>query len=153
MPLFRCVILSNLILLPLCAGCNSEDKETAPVRGIVLVDGKPLNFGRVQFSPIANGDSMKAGKAGFGYIGADGRFTLTTYKPEDGAVVGQHRATIVSRSRPLPENEKKPPRDKTIPPFETLRLMGQRFEVHPGQDNHIEIKLTAEQIRKFGEHE
>ena len=39
------------------------------------------------------------------------------------------------------------------PPFETLRLVGQKFAVVAGQDNQFAIELTSDQIRKFGEHE
>lgn len=148
----RWLIVAVLGLLSLCLGCNAG-KETAKVGGVVTVDGIPINFGRVQFSPVATDDAMDAGKAGYGYIDPDGTFLLTTYKENDGAVVGQHRVTITNRSRRLPEDQEPPARNESIPPFETLRLVGQRFEVVSGEDNHFAIELTSEQIRKFGEHE
>jgi hypothetical protein len=153
MRLLRLVVAAGLCLVLLCAGCNSGRKATAKVSGVVTVDGKPMNFGRVQFSPVAAEDALNAGKAGYGYIHADGTFTLTTYKENDGAVVGQHRVTIRSRSRRLPEGQAPPPRDETIPPFETLRLVGQKYEVVAGQENEFQIELTSDQIRKFGEQE
>ena len=72
-------------------GCNSNP-ETAPVEGKVLLDGKPLKFGSVMFQ------NAKGGQPATGEIQPDGSFTLSTYAPEDGAVVGEHRVRITCYS-------------------------------------------------------
>jgi hypothetical protein len=60
-----------------------------PVSGIVLIDGKPLNRGNIKFVP-ANG------RPSAGAIGKDGRFTLTCYDGNDGALLGTHRVQVAA---------------------------------------------------------
>ena len=78
-----------------CQGTNAEAGPTAAVSGrVLLADGKPLNTGRVVFVsregvlPPATGE-----------IKADGRFTLTTRNPDDGAVPGTYKLRIEPPSR------------------------------------------------------
>ena len=141
--------LGLLLLLPLF-GCGNKH-QTAKVTGNVTVDGKPLPFGRVQFSPVGSSDLMAAGKSGFGYIQEDGSFHLSTFGENDGAVVGQHRVIITSKTR-SDNNSAELKQSADIPLFETLRLVGQRFDVQKGE-NVINIALTAKQIRDYGEQE
>ena len=88
--------------LALCAaayGCGPtlEEYPVAAVSGVVLCDGEPVREGRIQFTPVREGDSLESGKPGWGTLAQDGRFTLTTYGRDDGAVVGEHRVTIWSQ--------------------------------------------------------
>jgi len=62
--------------------------EKAPVKGVVLYDGKPLSEGGVQFYPVGVGP-MAAGR-----ISKDGSFELTTANPGDGALVGEHIVVV-----------------------------------------------------------
>lgn len=52
----------------------------------------------VYFEPLGGGSdsSPLAGKQGFSWTDADGRFSISTYDPggEDGAVVGKHRVRV-----------------------------------------------------------
>jgi hypothetical protein len=57
------------------------------VTGRVTYAGKPVTQGRIMFYP-------EAGRAALGTIAPDGTYTLTTFKPNDGALVGSHRVTI-----------------------------------------------------------
>ena len=81
------------------AGCSGGLKEfpVADAGGIVLCEGKPVPFAKVQFNPKP-GDGAKTaiiGKPGFAFAREDGTFTLSTYGSEDGAVVGRHIVTAV----------------------------------------------------------
>jgi hypothetical protein len=58
-----------------------------PVTGKVLYNGNPLEFGSVTFQP-------PRGQAARGKIQSDGAFSLSTYEPGDGAVVGLHKVRI-----------------------------------------------------------
>lgn len=71
------------------AGCGSGRSGTAIVRGKVTFNGKPVPNGTVNFIP-------DTGPSASGEIQADGSYTLTTYKPGDGAVPGTHKVTVVA---------------------------------------------------------
>lgn len=62
------------------SGCGRRP-ALAPVSGRVTLDGKPLEFGSVMIQPAA-------GPAARGTIQADGSFTVGTFTPGDGAIVG-----------------------------------------------------------------
>ena len=66
-------------LMP-AAGCNRRP-GVMPVSGRVTFDGKPLGFGSVMIQPTA-------GPAARGTIGTDGSFTVSTFAPGDGAIIG-----------------------------------------------------------------
>ncbi len=92
----------RLILLLLAAGlagCDDGRPDRVPVAGKVLIDGKPLTLGYIRFVPP---DARASG----GEIGADGRFTLTCYDGQDGAVLGSHRIEVTAGEN-LGENAKR----------------------------------------------
>ena len=76
----------------LLAGCEpvSDTPPTAPVQGTVTYQGKPVESGTVTFFP-AGGE-----RPGGGILESGGKFTLTTFKKGDGAVVGTHKVTVDS---------------------------------------------------------
>ncbi|WP_439629503.1 hypothetical protein [Gemmata sp.] len=69
------------------AGCGGE--KLGRVTGTVTAGGKPVTSGTVQFIPVA-------GKAAVASIMPDGTYSLTTYAPADGALVGTHKVVIHS---------------------------------------------------------
>jgi len=81
------------------AGCGDGRPERVPVAGQVLIDGKPLTLGYIRFVPA---DARPSG----GQIGADGRFTLTCYDGQDGAVLGPHRIEVAA-GEDLSQNAKR----------------------------------------------
>jgi hypothetical protein len=70
----------------LISGCGGL--RYAPVSGRVTVNDQPVTEGVIMFTPV------EPGPTAVGAIQPDGTFTLTTVKPGDGTVVGQHRVTI-----------------------------------------------------------
>ena len=72
-----------------CLGCGSG-VTLVPAGGVVQHDGKPMTGGKVLLLPIEKGN------AAIGQIQENGSFLLTTFKPEDGAVPGRYRVTVVS---------------------------------------------------------
>lgn len=78
------------------AGCGSSDFPTAKVSGIVLCKGKPVADAMVYFEPIKSADAKQAlvGKQAFSFSDSEGRFVLSTYDTNDGAVVGKHRVRV-----------------------------------------------------------
>jgi hypothetical protein len=82
------LMLVALSSLPWCFSCGS-DAEVAPVRGEIRVRGELLRNGRVMFVPRGGG------KPALGEVDGNGQFVLTTFRPGDGAVVGQHRVNVM----------------------------------------------------------
>jgi len=77
-----------LTLLPLVilAGCNRGPKMV-PVTGKVNYNGRPLEFGVVMFQP-------PSGQPAQGDIQPDGTFNLSTYRLNDGVVLGKHKVRV-----------------------------------------------------------
>src|SRR5262245_12689786 len=96
----RFLWLALLVALP---GCNRSPVDIAPVYGKVTIDNKPLFQGKVMFAPVAKGNSVNPGKPAWGNIQPDGSFRLTTYKNNDGAIVGEHMVTIMNSDEKLPK--------------------------------------------------
>jgi len=79
--------VTTILMLVVTVGCGDARPKRVPVSGHVLIDGKPLTFGFIRLVP-------ENGRPATGEIGPDGRFTLTTFEPGDGAVLGTHPVTI-----------------------------------------------------------
>jgi hypothetical protein len=71
------------------AGCGGNDHpETVPVAGTVTYKGAPVEGAQVSF--MAPG----APRAAIGTTNSQGKFQLTTFEENDGAVIGKHAVTI-----------------------------------------------------------
>jgi hypothetical protein len=95
------------------------------------------------FSPVADADAVEAGKPGTGTLQADGTFALSTYSPQDGAVVGSHWVTIYGPGEHavgLPDG---------VPPFEKVTVRDGLKQVVAGRTNHFDINISSEQIHSF----
>ena len=125
------------IVVVATSGCGKPayQLETAPVRGTVTLDGKPLPSGYVVV-PTTRG-RMASGK-----IQPDGTFVLSSYEDGDGAQVGTH-PVIVNEVPPdefSPNTQQRVP----IPPrYTSAGTSGLSVEVKPGEDNVLELKLTT----------
>jgi hypothetical protein len=123
------------------SGCGRTAYETAPVHGRVTVDDVPLFQGRVLFTPVAKGEGLKAGRTALGKIDPDGNYRLTTYAPNDGAIVGEHWAIVINAEEDLP---------KGVPEFARVTLPG-KVQVAAEKDNKIDLKFTRDEIKKYRE--
>ena len=91
------VVVAVMFLGALLAGCGGTNEyETTPVSGVVTCQGKPVANATVNFTPNAEEGRPKGqrGRVALGLTDKDGRFTLTTYKDNDGAIVGSHTVTV-----------------------------------------------------------
>lgn len=138
MKLLSCFVkVVPFVALLIVGGCSRPGymKDVAPVTGHVTLDGKPVTEGYVTFTPqVTDGaDPLNSGKAASGTIGSDGKFVLTTYGNEDGAVVGRHSVTFF---RPDPEDDEQlVMRNRFIPGGKSVEV-----EVLP-EPNEIQIDL------------
>jgi hypothetical protein len=85
-----------LILLLPTLGCGGADPyATVPVSGVVTCNGKPVANGVVNFTPLPDQEGRsERGRVALGKTDSEGRFKLTTYENNDGALVGRHTVTI-----------------------------------------------------------
>ncbi|QDU56637.1 DUF4198 domain-containing protein [Aeoliella mucimassa] len=69
-------------------GCSDEGGRV-PVSGRVLIDGQPLQHGRVQVVP-------EGSRPAYGELNEAGEYTLMTYDDNDGTMPGTHKAMITA---------------------------------------------------------
>lgn len=91
----------RLVLVSACAivsGCGGPDPyATVPVTGVVTCNGKPVANGVVNFTPLPDQEGRGEGNRGrvaLGKTDSEGKFTLTTYQNNDGAIKGRHTVTV-----------------------------------------------------------
>src|SRR5262245_55455293 len=88
----------HFVLCLLCSltvfGCSTGDFPTAPTTGRVICEGQPVPFVMVFFEPMETGKSGLVGKQGFSYANEEGKFSISTYGKNDGAVIGHHRVRV-----------------------------------------------------------
>ncbi len=93
-------ILSAMAALVALAGCGGGRMAAQAVRGKVLCGDVPAQCALVIFHPQDGPEELQKLRP-HGVVEADGSFTLTTYRPGDGAPAGSYRVTIEWPS-PLP---------------------------------------------------
>lgn len=81
-----CVLLGVSVLLTGCGG-SGDALATAPVKGLVTYQGKPIANLSIAFMP-------DNGPLATGKTDASGKFELMTNKPGDGAMIGTHKVAI-----------------------------------------------------------
>jgi hypothetical protein len=88
----RLLCLTTAVAAALASSCSrSTRKPVYPVRGQVLINGKPAAGATVFFYPV---DSDPDALAPYGVTDANGSFTLTTYLTFDGAPAGEYVVTV-----------------------------------------------------------
>lgn len=115
-----------------CGGSNTE-----PVTGqVVWEDGSPAG----ELADYTVEAELPDGKTvARGSIGPDGRFTLSTFRPEDGAEPGEYKVLIA----PVSRAEFEPPLTVTIPAkYHTFETSGLSFTVVRGQKNEPILKIS-----------
>jgi hypothetical protein len=92
---FWCCMSAALCVSVFLPGCSSEktiDRPTVvPVTGVVMYNGNPVSGATVTFM------NEKSPRAASGVTNDKGEFQLTTFDPNDGAVLGVHKITVVKK--------------------------------------------------------
>jgi hypothetical protein len=121
-------------------GCN-RGPAMVPLTGKVIYNGKPLEFGTVAFQP-------PGGQPARGDIQPDGTFTLSTYRLNDGVVLGKHKVRVACYESQRPGTVK-PPGEQSlgkllIPKKYTLfEQSGLTAEVHEGENPPLTFELKG----------
>lgn len=83
------VRMLGLLLLSFLIGCGDDGRPPlVPVSGVVTLDNEPVAGAAVMFMPLAGGRPAQ------GVTDAAGKFRLSTFEDNDGALVGNHQVTI-----------------------------------------------------------
>ncbi|HZW30350.1 MAG TPA: hypothetical protein VFF52_06545, partial [Isosphaeraceae bacterium] len=106
------------LLVP-CGGCGSGSAAKGsliPVKGKVTYKGQPMTKGMVRFEPDGYG------RMASGQLQPDGTFELTTLKPGDGVVAGEHQVFIT-------DMDKKLAKDRALKKYGSRNTSGLKAEV------------------------
>jgi hypothetical protein len=104
-----CRIALIVLAAPAAGGCSAKHYQDqrpklVPAGGVVRYNGKPLDGAHVTFTNTA------AGISAYAVTDAEGKFTLTTFEPGDGAAPGHYQITVTK------VQETGHPTAKTAPP-------------------------------------
>jgi hypothetical protein len=103
------------LIVALVCGCSESSKpyKTAPVSGVIKLDGQPLAAARVTFMPLPDGQSSRqSGPEAAGETDATGRYSMKTVFGDSGASIGKNRVMVSTRKTELdPTN---PDRSKEV---------------------------------------
>jgi hypothetical protein len=87
----RAARLVVLALALFAASCGSGGPKAYPVKGVLKVNGKPAEGATVSFH---RKEPFEKTIVPTGKTDKDGKFSLTTYKVDDGAPVGEYYVSI-----------------------------------------------------------
>jgi hypothetical protein len=128
-----------LLLCALLLGCSGK-KPTYSVAGKVVhkKDGSPAGAGAfVMFEAAQDPYERSMGK-----IEPDGSFKLSTDRPDNGAIQGEHRVSIVPMAADGSGMDLTPKLSKTIhPKYFELRTSGLKYTIQPNHRNEFLIEV------------
>ena len=120
-----------ILVLALCTGCGGP--STAPVTGVVTLDGQPVYPARVTFVPkTAEGKTDAAGRLSSTETGVDGSYSIEKVAVGEN-IVGVMMLPVDEDSEEAEDNEK---------PSIAGKPEKEVYEVVSGE-NTIDIKLTV----------
>src|SRR5262249_23123386 len=106
--------LALCVLMVVIPACGSGTARVHPVRGRVVFNGQATPGAMVVFHPV--GKEVANAPRPSAQVGADGSFSLSTFRPNDGAPEGEYDVAIVwlaPDAKPNPATEEVPNR---LPP-------------------------------------
>ncbi len=132
----RSLICLSLVVI---AGCGSDRPPLAPLTGTVTLDGKPVQYGGLMFSPV------EGGRPSVGGTNEEGEFEAMYVYGVPGAIIGKHRVMFEEGSADTgPESEEdefKP----YAPPANNYTISPKDIEVESGG---TVINFTLERKKK-----
>ncbi len=129
-----------VLVLAIASGCSDGNPKTYPVHGEVrFPNGNPLTKGSVEFEL----QDQELPITATGQISNDGTFVLGTFKPDDGAIAGRHRAVVIADQQ-IGTGVERPgmlPPTSLHPKYRDFKTSGLEFTVEPGKNEPIIIKV------------
>jgi hypothetical protein len=138
------VCVASLFAVCLISGCGRRTK-VYPVHGRVITsDAAPVKYGIVEFR------SLDSGQLARGKLDQDGKFTLTTFRPDDGAVEGKHAVVVVQlifgNIAGLDVQHVHDHGPAIDPKFSSYQKSGLSATVNPTEDNSILLVVERQRI-------
>jgi hypothetical protein len=126
-----------LLSIVLVAGCG---KATYPIEGVIVFadTGQPAT-GLTGY--VVTLEALEKPVSATGEVKADGRFLVSTYNPDDGAIPGKHRVAITP---PMGDSDRPRPKSILLPRYQDLKESGLEIDVAPGKR---EFTLTVERLK------
>ncbi|WP_437206059.1 carboxypeptidase-like regulatory domain-containing protein [Planctomicrobium sp. SH664] len=132
-----------------CTGCSRSSSidrpDVFPVAGVVILNGKPLADATVVFQP------QEHEFAAMGKTDSEGRFQLTTFDSNDGAVPGSYRVSVVKHEEvPFVQGQRDdapsvgPPKLLVPSNYADPTNSGLTATVVSGQPNEVKLELTGQ---------
>lgn len=138
----RWLAILLISLLP-SVGCGGGRTPTYPASGkVAFADGKPLQGGTVEFQSISPPNTGETRVSARGNIQPDGTFKLSTFRQDDGAIAGDHRALITQPIPPGRINPYKPVPLVINEKFQRYDTSGLTFTVTSDGPNEFAITVT-----------
>lgn len=131
------------IVSTIATGCGEQNLPTYPVEGTVLfADDSPVAGGMVELQSIDH--QLNA----VGQIDSQGKFRLTTFVQNDGAVAGRHKVVVIQfniveeySQRHRHHSHSRPAVARKYAAYETSGL---EIEVQPGMKNECRLVVERE---------
>lgn len=114
-------LLAAVIAVVPFMGCGRSGPPVQMIRGVVTLDGKPIEGVAVTFTPVVAGAGIQA----FGTTQADGSYALSAFrgaKPGTGTIVGEYLVTCTKTlGDERPAEVPPPPDDAPVAEYEAWR--------------------------------
>ena len=132
--------LMLLLLMVVSMTSCTQGPRLQPIRGQVFYKGEPVPGALVAFHPL--GPYPTAFPHPIAYTDKEGRFRLTTNKPNDGVALGEYAVTLESRERSPTGNEKIGAKNLLPAHYSKAESSGLRCRVEAGQEEVPAFFLT-----------
>jgi hypothetical protein len=132
----RCRVFFFVVVLVsiVTSGCDSPGTApTVPAEGTLLYNGQPAREARVIFTP-------KSGRPASGNTDDQGRFVLSTFESNDGAVAGVHTVTVSDLKRNWNQD---PSKSRFPTPYERPDTTPLKVEIKPDADNSFTLDMKS----------
>jgi hypothetical protein len=137
-------VLPLLTVALFCVSCGDKHRPVFPVRGQVFLEGKPTPEALVIFHPL-NDPDPRAPRP-IARVAADGSFSPTTYRADDGAPAGDYAVTVAwvkeKDNQSAPKEEQKEPQNLLPERYSKPQTSGLRVEIRAGPNELAPFRLT-----------
>jgi hypothetical protein len=130
------------VLLVGGSGCGGGGKPVK-VSGKVTLDGEPLAGASVQFMPInEKGDLAQGGHPAFGTTDDGGKFQLTTFNTDDGALPGQYKLIVLFAETPQIDVSQEQAGQKVAPQLAAMKALMKQGKTKKKEPPKIPAKYS-----------